>query len=104
MPSGGRVALAGSLLRGVLPDAGDVDLVFDGTNVFWVERTLREIAGLAGEVNCHRTKKDGKLKSVVVDGCPVELYVGQPGRFGATQLFCTGSMAFNCRQRAMATN
>ncbi len=36
-PPGGRVEAAGSLRRG-RPFVGDVDLVLDGTDVFWVEK------------------------------------------------------------------
>jgi DNA polymerase (family 10) len=68
-----------------------------------VEKVLREIAYLAGEANCHRTKKDGSLKRVTLDGVPVELYVGKPNAWGAQMLFCTGSPLFNIYQRGIAT-
>lgn len=100
-PPGGRLEAAGSLRRG-RATVGDVDLVIDGTEFFWVEKLLREIAHLAGEENCHRTKA-GVLKRVTLDGVPVELYVSKPGAWGAQMLFCTGSPNFNIQQRAVAT-
>ena len=81
---------------------GDVDLVIDGTNFFWVEKLLGELAHLAGEENCDRTKKDATLKRITVDEVPVELYVSKPGAWGGMWLFTVGSGAFNVWQRAIA--
>lgn len=69
---------------------GDVDLVIDGTNFFWVEKLLGKLAHLAGEENCDRTKKDATLKRITVDEVPVELYVSKPGACGGMWLFTEG--------------
>lgn len=100
-PPGGRLEAAGSLRRGK-PTVGDVDIVLDGTDPAWVSRVLTAIAGLAGEQNCHRTKKDGTLKSVMLDGVPAELYISRPNAWGAMWLFTVGSGAWNIYQRAVA--
>lgn len=92
--------VCGSVRRGC-PDVGDVDLVISTENF---DEFCKQVVSSKPEDlkwDLEFTKK-GKLKTILIEGVKVELYVGPKEGFGALMCYATGSMKTNVIQRSIA--